>query len=57
MIIFAISSGGIISSRAVSMPIIALVTGGGILATKLAEQLMSDINVEMNTTVKSSYLK
>ena len=39
MIIFAISSGGIISSIAVSMPIIALVTGGGILATKLAEQL------------------
>ena len=39
MIIFAISSGGIISSIAVAMPIIALVTGGGILATKLAEQL------------------
>ena len=39
MIIFAISSGGIISSIVVAMPIIALVTGGGILATKLAEQL------------------
>ena len=39
MVIFAISSGGIISSIAVSMPIISLVTGGGILATKLAEQL------------------
>ena len=39
MIIFAISSGGIISSIAVAMPIIALVTGGGILMTKLAEQL------------------
>ena len=37
MIIFAISSGGIISSIAFSMPIIALVTGGGILGEQTHE--------------------